>query len=168
MAKNANHDGDGPLWKPGGNGQGPIVPPDTPPTIPPVFPDGKTRSSFSTESQMADKLSDLKKRPKWLVSSFLAIAAIMVLSFFIPEEYYTKNMNIFLLNVEIMILIVRDLYLYFKRSCKITRVIMLLMTLIYGINIIDWIIRIPYIDYLTLSISVVSVMLGGLFFISRK
>lgn len=115
-----------------------------------------------------EKLTTLNNRPKWLVWSFLAIAAIMLLSFVIPEKYYHKNINLLLLNIELLIVFIRDIVLYFKKSCKIIKAIIVLLVSVYVINIIDLLFNIPHTDYLMLIISCIVVVLGGIYFIGYK
>lgn len=115
-----------------------------------------------------DKLTNLSKRPKYLVWSFIAIAAIMLISFLIPEKYYHRNINILLLNVELIILFVRNIVLYFKKSRKMIRAIMLLMVGIYVINVVDLLFNIPHTDYLTLAIILIVAALSVIYMVGYK
>lgn len=128
----------------------------------------KPQKSVSTEGAFIDKLEDLKKRPKLLVASFIAIALIMLISFMMPDKEYTTGWNILFLNIELLILFGRDMWLYFAKSCKIIRITMILMTSIYVINIIDLWYDIPHTDYIMMSIGLISIVLGMIYFVGRR
>lgn len=110
----------------------------------------------SVELESNDSLT---KRQRWLVSSLLGIAIITIISFLIPDEYYTHNVNILFLNVELLIIFARDIYLYFKNSCKAIRAVLILMVATYVLNIIDLLYNIPHLDYMTiLCMSIVAAL----------
>lgn len=102
---------------------------------------------------------NLTKRQKWLVSSILGIAIITLISFLIPDEYYNHNVNILFLNIELVIVFARDIYLYFKNSCKAIKAVLILMISTYLLNIIDLLYNIPHLDYMTiLCMSIVAAL----------
>lgn len=127
----------------------------------------QTRAS-STKSSAVQEFEKLNKRPKYLVWSFIVIIGITLLSFAIPEKYYHKDPNLLLLNAELLVLFWRDIFLYFKRSCKMIKVIFILMVLIYSVNIGDLLVNIPHSGYLTLSLSIIVAALGIIYFIGWK
>lgn len=110
----------------------------------------------------------LTKRQKVLGYSFIAIALIMLLSYIIPEKYYVKEMNIFLLNIELLILFSRDIYLYFKKSCLLSKSIMVLMTGIYTLNCFDLFLNLKHYMYLELSAVLIVLGLGLYSLFSKK
>lgn len=86
---------------------------------------------------MKSKLSNLQKQNKWMKISLTAIFAVMIFSFVLPEEYYTRNLNILLLNIQLLIIFGKDLILFYKKACKSLRIIMVAMSSVYLFNIIE-------------------------------
>lgn len=99
-----------------------------------------------------DDMRNSNKRVNWFTWSIISIVAIMIMSFAIPDKYYHKNLNLLFLNIELLILFSRDIYIYFKRSCKPMRWIMSLMVSIYSINIVDLLFNIPHDEYISISL----------------
>lgn len=169
MAKNPNNDEDGGIIpKPGnrpGDGKDPVLPGN------PNNPEGDKntyRLDFSLNQLDEQIAKKRKKKSDILVYSFIAIAVVMLISFMIPEKYYHRNICILLLNLELLILFARDIILYFKKSCKMIKAIMSLMSFMYILNCIDLLFDIPHTDYVTISvISIVSV-LCAIYIIGRK
>lgn len=124
--------------------------------------------NVETNEGISKKLDGLNKRPKWLVYSFIAVATIMIISFIIPNKYYSQDINILLLNIELIILFARDIFLYFKKSCNMIKTILVSLTGLYFINIIDMIITFPYISYLSLSIALIVIALGSIHLFGNK
>lgn len=115
---------------------------------------GILRRDLSPEN--VDKLT---KKQKWVVYSLLTISLITLLSYLIPDEYYNHKVNILFLNIELIIIFARDIYLYFKKSCKTIKVVLLLMIFTYFLNIVDLLYNIPHIDYMTvLCMGIVSAL----------
>lgn len=110
----------------------------------------------------------LTKRQKVLGYSFIAIALIMLLSYIIPEKYYVREMNILILNIELLVLFARDIYLYFKKSCLLSKSIMVLMAGIYTLNCFDLFFNLKHYMYLELSAVLIVLGLGLYSLFSKK
>lgn len=104
------------------------------------------------------EVTSLSERQRVLGYSFIAIALVMLLSYIMPDKFYTRQTNILLLNVELLIIFARDIYLYFKRSCILTKVIMGLMTGIYVLNVFDIFFNLTH--YVYLEISAICIVIG--------
>lgn len=169
MAKNPNNDEDGGILP--GNGKNPNggnkpvnpgggnIPPDLKNTY---------RSDFSLNQINNEIKKKRLKKSNILVYSFVAIACVLLISFLIPERYYHRNICILLLNVELLILFTRDIILYFKRSCKMIKAIMSLITFMYVLNCVDLLINIPHSDYVTISVISIVAALCVVYIIGKK
>lgn len=114
--------------------------------------------SFNVGNVNKIEVTSLSKRKKVLGYSFMAIALIMLLSYVIPDKYYTRNTNILLLNIELLIIFAKDIYLYFKKSCILTKVILGLMTAIYTLNCLDLFFNFKH--YVYMEMSAITIVIG--------
>lgn len=153
MAKNYDNDKDGGIIPPKPSGNENKI---------------DSRSLSSNESDKVYVPLGLGKRQKWLATSFILIGIITLISFIIPEQYYHRNINILLLNVELLIIFARDIYMYFKRSCLTLKAIFVSMSAMYLVNIVDLLWNIPHDGYLTICFAIISVVLGAIYMFGSK
>ncbi len=93
------------------------------------------------------------------IASFLIVSVIMLITFFIPDEVYSYNLCIALLNLELLILFVKDYIIFFKRRCKGLQAISIPMIILYAINVIERFVDMQRIEYLSICILIIATAL---------
>lgn len=102
------------------------------------------------------------------IYSFLIVSAIMLFTFIIPDEIYSYNLCITLLNIELLILFVKDYVIFFKIRCKGLQAISISMIILYAINVIERFIDMQRIEYISICTIIITTVLYLIWFIVFK
>lgn len=133
----------------------PTTPPDTQVRNP--NNDGKGLWDILFKSAKADNTNKFTKKQKAIIISILAIASIMLGSFLIPDSFYKELVALLLFNVVLLIIFIRDIYLYIKASCPAIRYTLCLTILLLLLNITDLLFDLSHNFYMNIGYGLLSV-----------